>query len=120
MQRLLLIALAALTFTTAESTAHAHLKVSSPAAEATVPVAPTEVTITFTEALEGNLSRISIKDGAGTPVDGGDTHVVAGGDNKTLAVSVKGLAAGTYRVDWSAASVDTHKTTGSFQFTIKP
>jgi len=120
MKRLLLITLAALTLTVAEAAAHAHLKISSPAADATVSVAPTEVTITFTEALEGNLSRISIKNGAGTPVDGGDTHVVAGGDGKTLAVSVKSQAAGTYRVDWSAASVDTHKTTGSFQFTIKP
>ena len=30
------------------------------------------------------------------------------------------LAAGTYKVEWHAVSTDTHKTQGSYSFTVNP
>jgi methionine-rich copper-binding protein CopC len=33
---------------------------------------------------------------------------------------VKPLAAGTYKVIWHATDADTHKTQGSYRFTVKP
>jgi methionine-rich copper-binding protein CopC len=50
-----------------------------------------------------------------------DRPVAASGDHKTLISKVpETLSAGTYRVTWHAVSVDTHKTQGSFTFTVAP
>ncbi len=51
-------------------------------------------------------------------------HVEAGpaqtapGDNKHLVVPVRALQPGTYKVQWHATAVDTHKTDGSYSFTV--
>jgi methionine-rich copper-binding protein CopC len=42
-------------------------------------------------------------------------------DNTSLIIPVNGrLAAGKYKVDWHAVSTNTHKTQGSYSFTVKP
>ena len=41
-------------------------------------------------------------------------------DATVLTVSVGNLPAGTYKVTWKVTSVDTHKTHGSFTFTVQP
>jgi methionine-rich copper-binding protein CopC len=98
--------------------AHAHLRASSPAAESTGP-AQTEISVTFSEALEPKFSTVTVTDGAGARMDVGDVAVV-GGNAKIVAVKVKPLAPGTYTVNWHATSVDTHKTEGSFRFSVAP
>jgi methionine-rich copper-binding protein CopC len=35
-----------------------------------------------------------------------------------MRIGLKSLSQGTYRVRWQALSVDTHKTEGSFTFTV--
>ena len=50
-------------------------------------------------------------------VDKGDLHIAP--DNaKRLAISVGPLAPGLYKVVWHVTSTDTHKTEGSFSFTV--
>lgn len=98
---------------------HAHLVSAVPAVDGTVRSAPSEVSLAFTERLEEKLSRIVVRDAAGRQVDKGDTRF-AGGDAKALVVSLGTLAPGTYTVSWTARSVDTHQTTGSFTFIVKP
>ncbi|GAB4064237.1 copper resistance protein CopC [Ancylobacter sonchi] len=100
--------------------AHAHLKSASPPVDGVVAAAPGEVTVTFTEKLEAKLSSLVVTDKGGRAVSTGEVRLAAGGDGKTLAVTVPVLPAGTYTVQWTAASVDTHKTTGSFSFAVKP
>ncbi|MDR6951160.1 methionine-rich copper-binding protein CopC [Ancylobacter sp. 3268] len=100
--------------------AHAHLKTASPPVDGVVDAAPAEVTVTFTEKLEAQLSRLEVKDSGGRTVSKDDLHLGIGSEGKTLAVTVPPLPAGTYMVQWTAASVDTHKTTGSFSFVVKP
>lgn len=100
--------------------AHAHLRAASPAADATLRTPPTEVVVTFTETLEEKLSSLVVRNAAGKQVDKGDTHSPDTANRKTIAVSVGELPAGTYTVHWTATSVDTHKTTGSYSFTLKP
>lgn len=100
--------------------AHAHLKTASPPVDGVVDAAPAEVTVTFTEKLEAQLSQLEVKDSGGRTVSKDDLHLGIGSEGKTLAVSVPPLPAGTYTVQWTAASVDTHKTTGSFSFVVKP
>lgn len=99
--------------------AHAHLETATPAVDSTVRSAPDEVTVTLTEKVESGLSRIEVRDASGKQVDRGDTRV-SKEDARTIAVSVGDLEPGTYTVNWSVTSVDTHGTDGSFKFTVKP
>lgn len=96
--------------------AHAHLKTSEPAQGATVTQAPKELTLNFTEQLEPALSGVAVTDDKGNDVEA-KPAIVSGA---TMTVSVKKLAAGLYHVSWHAVSVDTHRTEGKYDFTIKP
>jgi len=99
--------------------AHAFLDRADPAVGATVKSAPPRAALTFTEALEPDFSSITVEDGAGRRVDLGDAHT-APDDAKRLSVGLKPLPPGSYKVQWRVTSVDTHKTSGSFSFTVAP
>ena len=43
---------------------------------------------------------------------------IAPGDDRKLLVDLPDLHAGHYTVTWHVTSVDTHKTEGSFQFSV--
>lgn len=99
--------------------AHAHLKSQSPAADATV-ATPTQLRLGFSEGIEPSFSQVTL-----TSADGKHAAVqalsTAPGDNKTLLVTpVAPLAAGTYKVEWQVLSVDTHKSSGNYSFTVGP
>jgi methionine-rich copper-binding protein CopC len=99
--------------------AHAHLKSATPAPDSVVTVAPAEVTIDFTEALEPRFSSIQVKDSSGAVVDQGDVHV-SPDDPKKLIVSLKPLTSGAFSVVWHATATDTHQTNGSYSFKVSP
>jgi len=99
--------------------AHAHLRSAAPAVDGTVQASPPEVAITYTEGVEPRFSTIEVQDPAGRRVDKGNAHT-APGDNKVFSVGLPQLAPGTYTVTWHVTAVDTHKTEGKFQFTVKP
>ena len=117
--RLALAATLALCGHISAAQAHAHLRTAVPAVGGTVPASPPAVAITFSEGVEPRFSTIEVQDAAGQRVDRNDVHT-APTDNKVLSVGVPQLAPGTYTVVWHATAVDTHKTEGAFQFTIKP
>ena len=114
-----------LTFTTAAllalapiaAYAHAHLKTATPATESTVTTAPTTVAIDFTEAVEPQFCGIAVIGPGHARMDNGPAHIVAG-DDKHLEVAVKPLTPGVYTVEWHATAVDTHKTEGTYHFTV--
>lgn len=111
------IVLAAMLASPLPALAHAHLKTASPAADATVASAPADVALDFSEAIEPKFSAIEVEDAKGARVDKGDVHVAP--DNaKHLVVGLKPLEAGTYTVTWRVTSTDTHKTSGSFSFSV--
>jgi copper resistance protein C len=99
--------------------AHAELESANPPAGATLHAAPAEVSITFGEEVEPRFSGIEVLDAKGNREDQGPAHTAAN-DAKILSVALKPLAAGTYKVVWHATSVDSHKTKGSYGFTLKP
>ena len=99
--------------------AHAHLKTATPAPDSTVQAAPEAVTIGFTEGVEPRFSSIEVQDAAGRRVDKGAAGT-SPSDNKQLSVGLQPLQPGTYTVTWHATAVDTHKTDGTFQFTVRP
>jgi copper resistance protein C len=97
--------------------AHAFLDHAIPAVGSTVPSAPASVTMWFTQELEPAFTTATVTDASGNRVDTGPAQVDP--KNRTeLKVSLKQLPAGTYTVSWHALSVDTHTTTGHFNFTI--
>lgn len=99
--------------------AHAHLRSATPAVGGTVQASPPEVTISYTEGVEPRFSSVEVQDAAGKRMDKQDAHV-APGDNKVFSVGLPQLAPGIYSVTWHVTAVDTHKTEGTFQFTVKP
>lgn len=99
--------------------AHAQLRQADPPVGAVVHSPPAQVELTFSEAVEPRISTVAIPDAAGVQVDKHDLHV-APGDAKRLAISLGALPPGIYTVVWHATSVDTHKTEGTFTFTVVP
>jgi copper resistance protein C len=97
--------------------AHAKLNGSTPAADAKLASPPAEVTLDFSEEIEPNFSAIEVVDAKGARVDKDDVHTAP--DNaKRLLVSVNALVPGTYTVTWRVTSTDTHKSKGSFGFSV--
>jgi methionine-rich copper-binding protein CopC len=106
---LLLTALA-----TTGARAHAFLDHASPLVGSTVPTAPHELTLWFTQNLEAAFSTVEVFDANGGRVDQGKASI----SGNTMRIGLKALAAGTYRVRWHVLSVDTHTTQGSFTFHV--
>jgi len=98
--------------------AHAFLDHAEPKVGSTVGSSPSVIRIWFTQELEPAFSTIEVDDAQRNEVDRKDVHL----DNKDktlLIVTVPQLPDGTYTVIWHVTSVDTHRTQGHFEFTVK-
>ncbi len=113
----LLLLIALLAAPTGAALAHAQLRAASPAVGATVTTTPTEIAITFSEGVEPKFSSIEVRDDSGARIDNADPHNGSEGQTK-LIVSLLPLRPGVYTVRWQVLSVDTHRTTGSYRFTL--
>jgi hypothetical protein len=113
----LLVLVAALLLGASPAFPHARLVRASPPVDGTVQSAPREVAIYFSESITPADSTITVQDAAGTRVDEGNARVDSG-NRRVIRVSVKPLAAGTYKVIWRIRSVDTHRTEGTFTFRV--
>jgi methionine-rich copper-binding protein CopC len=98
--------------------AHAFLDHADPKVGSTVINSPTEIKIWFTQNLEPAFSALEVQDAEGKEVDKKDVHL-DDKDKSLFLVSLPQLPTGTYTVIWHAVSVDTHKTQGRFDFSIK-
>lgn len=107
--------LSALLLTTGLMAASAHtaLERATPAAGSTVAQAPAQLTLTFTERIEPAFSGATVVSASGQRVD-----AKAQASGTTLQISLKPLPPGIYKVNWHVMSVDTHKTQGSYSFTV--
>jgi copper resistance protein C len=102
------------------ASAHALLKKAVPAVGGTVNASPAEIRLSFSEGVEPRFSGIALASEGGTSVTLGKSNVDPS-DNSTLIAPIpQPLKPGVYTVNWHAVSVDTHKTQGSFQFTVQP
>jgi copper resistance protein C len=98
--------------------AHAFLDHADPKVGGTVSNSPAEIKLWFTQNIEPAFSSIEVQDAQGKEVDKKDSHPDPK-DKSEMAVSLPELPTGTYTVIWHVVSVDTHKTQGHFQFTVK-
>ena len=92
--------------------AHATYKSSDPADDSTVESPPSEVWAEFTEPMSDN-SYMIVTDPCGREVGSTETHTA-----NEMTAPMNGVAAGEYSVEWQAASIDGHTTTGEFNFTV--
>ena len=99
------------------ASAHADLLESTPAANSVLVEAPTEIVLTFTEAVTPTVDAIRLFDSDGTAVEVGAVNQTGGGDTLTAAITGT-LDNGTYVVAWRAVSVDSHPISGAFLFSV--
>lgn len=95
--------------------AHAMLEHADPGAGTTVP-APKAVILEYSEPLEAAFSDVAVTDAGGNDVAAGASSATG----RTMQIRLKPLKPGTYRVQWHAVSIDTHRTAGSYTFTVAP
>src|SRR5574337_458962 len=98
--------------------AHAQLKKSSPAAGATV-APPSEIRLEFSEGVEPIFSGVILKSTNGASEPLGRPKADPGDDKALIATISRPLSPGRYSVRWHAVSADTHRTQGTFEFTVK-
>jgi methionine-rich copper-binding protein CopC len=103
----------------AQADAHAFLLKANPAVGSTVAGSVTELRLEFTEAIELALSGVELTSASGTPVPLGSMSFADSG-HRLLIGKTRMLMSGSYRVKWHVVSADTHRTEGSFTFTVKP
>ncbi|KRA81248.1 copper homeostasis periplasmic binding protein CopC [Altererythrobacter sp. Root672] len=124
--RILTLAFAALALGAPQiASAHTELVSTIPAANARV-ASPTKIELHFEEPIVGSTARAEI---AMTGMPGTASHdptAVTGftsqmsKDKKTMTLQLRhALAAGTYKVTWSAAGADSHRAGGNFSFTVR-
>ena len=99
---------------------HAQLTSAVPAVGSFVKLSPTEIRLTFTEAIEVKLSKVDLMNETDM-IDDIASVSLDPNDKKTLVAKLKSpLPQGSYMVMWHVVSVDTHKTQGDFSFAIQP
>lgn len=99
--------------------AHAHLQGQTPAAGSTA-TAPKELRLNFSEGVEEKFTKVNLTTDNGTAV-AVKSIATDPADKKILIVTPTApLAAGQYKVEWHAVSVDTHKSDGSYSFKVSP
>jgi len=117
--KLFLTAAGACIFAATAVYAHAFLDRANPGVGMTVQAAPRELTLRFTEDVVVAFSGVSLRTAEGQAVPVGKP-VVAGGGNVLHVRIGRHLKPGTYVVSWHVVSVDTHRTSGTYRFTIAP
>jgi copper resistance protein C len=98
--------------------AHAFLERAVPPVGSDVLGPPHQIVLTFTEGVEPLFSTIELRDAHGSVVPTGKPHTSPNNDRQ-LVIDLPTLPTGGYTVVWHATSVDTHKTEGSYRFTVQ-
>lgn len=111
------IMLAALLCAAPAAYAHSFPQKQNPAAGQTLTSSPAEVTIRFDAPIEKLFARLEVLDANGVNQAVGPP--VYGSDGATLSIRVAPLKPGDYTVKWAVVGADTHRTQGSYVFSVK-
>lgn len=96
--------------------AHAFPASEQPMVGSTVNSSPPAVVITFDSPIEALFAKLEVFDSSGQDEAAGAPTVDA--YHRQLSVPLKPLKPGDYTVKWSVVAEDSHRTEGSFQFTV--
>jgi copper resistance protein C len=112
------VALFAACLIATSASAHPTLKSANPPAEGTATAAPTEIRLSFSEAVISKFSSVELRDQSGMKIATGKVATDAK-DEKQLIVSLPApLKAGTYTVKWTVVAADTHRVNGTYSFKV--
>ena len=101
---------------TTAASAHATLESSTPADGQSVPTSPSELRITFSEAVTTISGGVSVLNADGKTVDVGNSEIVGG---RTLVAPITAtLSDGTYVATYRVLSADGHPVSGSLLFGV--
>ena len=109
-----ILMLLAMLATATPAFAHASLKSSDPAANASVK-SPSLIRLVFSESLEPAFSGASLSDATGRTIP--VSAAVGAGAITLMPLSLK---PGVYKVNWHSVGHDTHRVGGSFTFKVIP
>jgi len=99
---------------------HTRLLKSSPAKDTVLTASPAAIELTFSESIEMSVSKIQLLGADQQPVAVAALTRDAKNSAATLVARITTpLAAGTYTVNWTAASADGHPVKGSYRFTLR-
>ena len=101
------------------ASAHAVLVRTVPSASGVVNVSPTQVALTYSEAVEPRFAIVSVTDASGGQQTTGKPGRSPQNPDE-LDVPVRKLAEGWYLVYWRVISVDGHPVRGAFTFAVGP
>ena len=100
--------------------AHAQLRSAQPAVGGTVHESVQDIRLSYSESVEPRFCQVAVIGPDGKPVEAAKPAVDPA-DQKILVLHLAHpLTPGAYKVDWHATSTDTHKTQGSYRFTVAP
>ncbi len=100
--------------------AHAQLRSAQPPVGGSAPAGVQDLRITYSQGVEPRLCQVAVTGPGGKPVEAAQPATDPA-DAKTLVVHLpQALPPGAYAVRWHATTVDTHKTEGSYGFTLTP
>ena len=100
--------------------AHAFLDHAVPGVGGAVSGSPSELKLTFSQSLAPAFASVQIATADGAPVLAGKATPDPS-DAATLHVRLgQPLKPGVYKVTWHVVSVDTHRTEGTYSFTVTP
>ena len=98
--------------------AHPTVVGSIPKNGAALASPPTAMRILFSEAVEPAFTTVKVIDGAGRSI-GSEPARPDPTDAKAVVVALPALAAGAYKVQWSALGRDGHRVKGEIAFSVK-
>lgn len=111
-----LIGVTLLLGTASPAAAHATLQSTTPSSDAVLDASPTEVVLTFSEAVDIGLGGIKVIGPDGQRVDRGDP--TSDRSKTVLTMKVDAGDRGTHTVVWTVTSEDNHTISGSFLFSV--
>lgn len=118
--KLIPFAIAASSLVAAQAFAHAFLDHAVPAVGSTVSGSPGELMLSFTQGIAVAFAHVEIASSEGGKIAAGKP---VGDPSDPMVLHVKlerPLKPGAYKVSWQVVSVDTHRTQGTFNFTVAP
>ena len=96
--------------------AHASLTRAEPPARSALGLAPSQLRLTFNEAVEAKYSTVELR-GPGGPVKG--SGPLSTPDPSTLELPLPALPAGVYEVHYRVLSADGHVIEAGYKFSVK-
>jgi methionine-rich copper-binding protein CopC len=98
------------------ASAHSFPESETPSAGQKIASAPSEVAINFDAPIEKLFAKLEVTGADGKNEAAGAPQV--SDDGRNMSVKIVALKPGDYTVKWAVVGIDTHRTEGSYTFSI--